>query len=93
VRLTYKEKEIIKSECKKIFGECEIYIFGSRIDDNKQGGDIDIYIIPKNKDNLFSKKAKLRFFLEEKLFKPVDVIISRDKNRLIEKEALKGIKL
>jgi len=61
VRLTSKEIKIIKNKSLEIFGECEIYIFGSRIDDNKKGGDIDIYIIPRNKINLLFKKAKLEF--------------------------------
>jgi len=93
VRLTSKEIEIIKNKSLKIFGECEVYIFGSRIDESKKGGDIDIYIIPQNRENLFSKKAKLKFVLEELLYKPVDVVISKDKNRFIEKEALKGVKI
>jgi len=93
VRLTSKEIEIIKNKSLEIFGECEVYIFGSRIDDNKKGGDIDIYIIPENKENLFSKKAKLKFVLEELLYKPIDIVVLKDKNRLIEKEALKGIKI
>ena len=61
MRLTSKEIKIIKNKSLEIFGECEIYIFGSRIDDNKKGGDIDIYIIPRNKINLLFKKAKLEF--------------------------------
>jgi len=93
VRLTSKEIEIIKIKSLEVFGESEVYIFGSRIDDNKKGGDVDIYIIPKNRENLFFKKAKLKFLLEEILFKPVDIVVSKDKNRLIEKEALKGIKI
>jgi len=93
VRLTSKEIEIIKNKSLKIFGDCEVYIFGSRIDESKKGGDIDIYIIPQNRENLFSKKAKLKFVLEELLYKPVDVVISKDKNRFIEKEALKGVKI
>jgi len=93
VRLTSKEIEIIKNKSLKIFGECEVYIFGSRIDESKKGGDIDIYIIPQNRENLFSKKAKLKFVLEELLYKPIDVVVSKDKNRVIEKEALKGVKI
>ena len=93
MRLNNKEKKIIKENTKKIFGEAKIILFGSRIDDNKVGGDIDLYIIPKNKDNLFIKKLKLKAILEDLLFKPVDIIIARNENRLIEKEAKKGISL
>ena len=92
VRLNKKEVEIIKELSKNIFGESEIYIFGSRLKD-KRGGDIDIFIIPKKREKLFEKKLKLSAKLENILGKPVDIIVSKDFNREIEKEALKGIKL
>ncbi len=31
--------------------------------------------------------------MEDALFKPVDIVIAKNKDRLIEKEALKGLKL
>ena len=93
MRLSKKEIKIIKENTKNIFGECKIILFGSRLDDNKKGGDIDLYIIPQNKDNLFEKKLKLKAVLEDVLFKPVDIIVAKDENRLIEKEASKGVEL
>jgi predicted nucleotidyltransferase len=93
LRLSIKEIDIIKNKVKTIFGETIIYLFGSRVDDDKRGGDIDLYIISKTKNNLFKKKIKLKTVLEDLLFKPVDIVISKDKNRLIEKEAIRGIKL
>ena len=92
IRLKDKEIEIIKKLTTDIFGTSEIYIFGSRLRD-KKGGDIDIFIIPEDKSNLFEKKIKLAAKLERLLEKPVDIVISRDQNREIEKEALKGIKI
>ena len=93
MRLSSKEVEIIKENTKKIFGNSKIILFGSRIDDNKKGGDIDLYIIPKNKDSLFVKKLRLKSILEDLLFKPVDIIVAKNENRLIEKEAKEGIEL
>ncbi len=92
VRLKDKEIELIIKLAREIFGECEVYIFGSRLK-NKRGGDIDIFIIPQEKDNLFEKKLRLSSKLEMLLEKPVDVVVSKDKNRKIEQEALKGIKI
>ncbi len=93
MRLSKKEIKIIKENTKNIFGESKIILFGSRLDDNKKGGDIDLYIIPQNKDNLFEKKLKLKAVLEDIFFKPVDIIVAKDENRLIEKEASKGVEL
>jgi len=92
VRLTDEEIKLIKKLTNEIFGESEIYIFGSRLKD-KKGGDIDLYIIPKNKENLFVKRIRLASKLENLLGKPVDVVVNRNKNRPIEREALKGLKL
>ncbi len=93
VRLSENEIKTIKDLATKIFGSCEVYIFGSRTNLTKKGGDIDIFIIPQNKEDLFKKKVKLSAKLESVLGKPVDVVVSRNKNRLIEKEALKGVKI
>jgi len=92
IRLSDKEIEIIKNSITKIFRETEIYIFGSRLKE-KKGGDIDIFIIPQNKENLFEKKLKTLVLLEKQLFKPVDLVVHKNFDRIIEKETLKGIKI
>ena len=89
MRLENFEIEVIKKVILEIFGESEIRIFGSRLK-NKKGGDIDIFVIPKNRDNLFRKRIKASAKLENLLFKPVDIVVHYDFNREIEKEALKG---
>ena len=93
MRLSKKEIEIIKYKVETIFGKSIIYLFDSRVNDEKSGGDIDLYIVSENKENLFQKKARIKILLEDTLYKPVDIIIGKDKNRLIEKEALKGVVL
>ncbi|ACO03481.1 MAG TPA: nucleotidyltransferase domain-containing protein [Persephonella sp.] len=94
VRLSEEEIKAIKETAKEIFGEkTKVYLFGSRTDIHKKGGDIDILIVPKEKKDLFKKKIKLSSKLENILGKPVDVIVSRDKNKPIEREALKGVKI
>jgi len=90
MRLTEKEIKTIKEIILDVFGESEIRIFGSRLNENKKGGDIDIFVIPENRENLFKKKIKAASKLENLLFKPVDIVVHYDFNREIEKEALKG---
>jgi len=91
LRLSEKEIKLIKYKVKSIFGEAVVYLFGSRLDDSKRGGDIDLYVVTQTNENLFSKKRKLKMTLEDLLYKPIDVIVSTDKNRPIEKEAMQGI--
>lgn len=95
MRLTKKEIEAINKTFKEIFKSGSIYLFGSRVDDTLKGGDIDLYIDTNDKDNLFLKKINFLVSLKRKIGEQkIDVVISKDKNRAIEKEALKnGIKL
>ena len=93
MRLSTNEINLNKNKVNIIFGETIIYLFGSRIDDDKKGGDIDLYIISEVNEDLFKKKIKLKTILEDLLFKPVDIVIAKDENRLIEKEAMKGIRI
>ncbi len=93
MRLSNHETELIKNKVQTIFGDAFIYLFGSRVDDKKKGGDIDLYIISKIQDDLFRKKLRLKTLLEDVLYKPVDIIVATDKERLIEKEAIQGIRL
>jgi len=95
MRLEKDEINLIKTEIKK-FINGDIYIFGSRINDKKKGGDVDIYIVPFEEIDLKRKillSNEIKAALEYKLMMNVDVLISKDKNRKIEKEALKGIKI
>ena len=95
LRLNNEEIDFIKSTIyKKLKGD--IYIFGSRLDENVKGGDIDIYIIPETPLDVYQRE-KIKFelidILENELFVPVDIIISKDKNRQIEKIAIQGQKI
>ena len=92
LRLNKEEIKIIKETIYKEFGEGEIYIFGSQTNLNKKGGDIDIYVVPNKKIDL-KTKLLTKIKLQDTLLKKVDIIISTDKNRPIEKEAIKDIKI
>ena len=98
MRLTPKEQKAITETFSEIFPSGDIYLFGSRVDDTKRGGDIDLYIVLEKKmalSTLFDKNIDFLVELKGKIGEQkIDVLISKDKNRLIEQEALKnGIKL
>jgi predicted nucleotidyltransferase len=93
MRLTQSELKVIKSTIIKIFGESRIFIFGSSLDKKRKGGDIDIFIIPENSQNLRRKRSKVISILEDNLLKPVDLVVHKNFDRTIEKEGLLGVEI
>ncbi len=77
------------------FGSAKILLFGSRIDDNKKGGDFDIAIV-SDLDRQAFKKAKTQFFkylFLKDLHLPIDMVDYKHANALLKKEIDKGIYL
>jgi len=71
----YKEQiEVLKNKLKTLSSNAKIYLFGSRVDDTKKGGDIDLLIIS---DELTKKDLRLlrveffKYFGEQK----IDIIL------------------
>lgn len=92
MRLTTEEREQIKQQVNLVFGEgSRILLFGSRVDDKKKGGDIDLFIEPQRLCNEFEQKidllTKLQLVLGDQ---KIDIILAKDADRLVEQEARKN---
>lgn len=89
MRLTAFEIDAIKQTAQEVFGSAaEIYLFGSRVNDEKKGGDIDLYIKTQDGNDL-AHKIKFQVLLEQKIGEQkIDVILAVDKNRPIEQQAI-----
>jgi predicted nucleotidyltransferase len=96
VRLSEKEIRVIRKSAEEIFGKgTKIYLFGSRVDLKKRGGDIDLYIKPKFKNNLLERRIKFLIKLYEELGEQkIDIVLENDSKKEIERLALKeGVEL
>jgi len=98
MRLTKHEITSIKKVFKDIFKDGKIYLFGSRVDDSKKGGDIDLYIKLSYSLNIkerLNKKNIFKIKLENEIGEQkIDIVISKNIKNSIEKEALaKGVEL
>ena len=95
MRLSEKYISVIKKNFNEFFKNGEIYLFGSRVDDNKKGGDIDLYLVLQEHSNLFEKKLKFLSRIKRELGEQkIDIVFNIDSNRLIEKEAIEwGVRL
>jgi predicted nucleotidyltransferase len=74
---------------KEIFDkDSKVYLFGSRVDNSKKGGDIDLYIETDISKGLFERKISLLECLEKFLGEQkVDIVIAKETTREIEKRA------
>lgn len=65
MRLSIEKIDNLKNSITSILPHSKIYLFGSRVDNSKKGGDIDILILAERRLN-FREKAKIeRAFFEK----------------------------
>ena len=96
VRLSAKVIKVVKEKAKEIFGkDVRVILFGSRVNEKARGGDIDLYIMVTDKNDLFNKELRFLAAVKKQIgSQKIDVIFNKDKKRIVEREALKkGIAL
>lgn len=63
MRLSEKQVDLIKSAAAEIFGaETRVWLFGSRVDDQRRGGDIDLYLELPAEMNHRDAALEMRFW-------------------------------
>jgi len=65
MRLTEYQRNIIREVAHKIFGlNAEVRLFGSRVDDAKRGGDIDLLIKTDLPEAMQVARAEIKFLTQ-----------------------------
>ncbi len=90
MRLSQTKISAILKAKKSFFPNSKIYLFGSRIDDSRSGGDIDLYVLFEDKI-VDGVKKRIDFLVMLKSLigdQKIDVVLADEsQNRLIDKIA------
>lgn len=88
MRLNRYEVQAIVATFHEVFLRGSVSLFGSRTDDAKKGGDIDLFLEVPDKTDLFHKKIRFLARLKKTIGdRKIDVVFDMDPARLIEQEA------
>ena len=91
MRLLKEEASIIKTIILKYIKDAKIILFGSRVDDNKRGGDIDIFV-QTNQEVTLKEQIKILTDIEMNgVLRKVDLVLKTptSKEQPIFKTAIK----
>ena len=78
MRLTLQAQQIIKNTTKEVFGiDAVVKVFGSRIDDDARGGDIDLlvelpFVMADSERKTLQLTARLQLRMGDQ---PIDVVV------------------
>jgi len=96
MRLSKEEVEIIKSNILKHIKDAKIMLFGSRVDDSKRGGDIDIFI---QTDQIVTLKNEIDISADLErngILRKVDLVVkapNKKEQSIFETAVLQGVYL
>ena len=75
MRLTPDQIATIQSTAQAVLGDdAQVWLYGSRLDDQLKGGDIDLLIESSQKTSIMNR-AKIKYQVETALQLPVDILM------------------
>ena len=95
MRITENEKNAIIDAVKSVDPDARLWLFGSRADDSKRGGDIDIAIFSEKINQDVMQKTRIRRNICTRIGeRKIDIIATKDGKEAIFKLAIaEGIEL
>ena len=94
MRISSEQIDLLKERLNYLDADACLYLFGSRVDDNKKGGDIDLLIKSKKLGRAEIRKLRMAFF-ERFGDQKMDILVDDGKktNAFIEKIQQDAIEL
>lgn len=80
MRLTEQQSNTIRAAAQRRFGsDVSVYLFGSRVDDAKRGGDIDLYVeTPETDADVLNRKLAMNADLQIEMGEQkIDIVVHR----------------
>jgi len=95
MRITELEKKVIIDAVKNTDPNAKVWLFGSRADDSKKGGDIDIAILSEIIDKDVMQKIQVRRFICDRIGEQkIDIVTTNSGREAIFRLAVEeGIQL
>lgn len=85
MRLSPAQCQAIADTFIEVFGQGELRLFGSRVDDTRRGGDIDLYIQPATADHLPEKRIQFLARLKRRIGdQKIDLVLAANPPRPID---------
>lgn len=76
MRISAAQRESIVQETRQSFGEeAVVWLFGSRVDDSRRGGDVDLYVETSQIHPLMTE-LRCKLAIEESLDLHVDLVVN-----------------
>jgi predicted nucleotidyltransferase len=95
MRITEHEKNVIVEAVKSADPEAKVWLFGSRTDDNKKAGDIDIAILSEKIKKGVMQEIQVRRFICDRIGEQkIDIVTSTEgKEAFFRMAVAEGIQL
>jgi len=95
MRISEYEKTVIIDAVKNADPNAQIWLFGSRVDDSKKGGDIDIAVFSEKIDKDIMQKIQVRRFICDRIGEQkIDIVTTNNGKEAIFRLAVaEGIQL
>jgi predicted nucleotidyltransferase len=92
MRLSNRIINVLQQSILKSFGEIDVYLFGSRVDDKQTGGDIDLALDVNLTTEEFQKKKVLfiSYLVRADFNVKIDIVNLNTKDSLLQQEIQKN---